>query len=71
MAGLALLGAVVGSSVLALIWPKPDRSAGLREEITAATLAPKPRDSVTVLVIGSDATPASHFFGVIGQLGAL
>ena len=55
MAGLALLGAVVGSSVLALIWPKPDRSAGLREEITAATLAPKPRDSVTVLVIGSDA----------------
>jgi LCP family protein required for cell wall assembly len=55
MAGLALLGAVVGSSVLAMIWPKPDRSVALREEITAATLAPKPRDSVTVLVIGSDA----------------
>lgn len=55
MAGLALVGAVLGSSVLAMVWPKPDRSAGLREEITAATLAPKPRDSVTVLVIGSDA----------------
>ncbi|MEB3316844.1 MAG: LCP family protein [Cyanobacteriota bacterium] len=55
MAGLALLGAVVGSSALALVWPKPDRSAGLREEVTAATLAAKPRDSVTVLVIGLDA----------------
>jgi LCP family protein required for cell wall assembly len=55
MVGLALVGAVAGSSVLALVWPKPDRSSGLREEITAATLAPKPRDSVTVLVIGSDA----------------
>jgi LCP family protein required for cell wall assembly len=55
MAGLALLGAVVGSSALALVWPKPDRSSGLREEVTAATLAAKPRDSVTVLVIGLDA----------------
>jgi LCP family protein required for cell wall assembly len=55
MAGLALLGAVLGTSVLALIWPRPDPSNSLREEITLATLAPKPRDSVTVLVIGSDA----------------
>ncbi|MEB3333803.1 MAG: LCP family protein [Cyanobacteriota bacterium] len=55
MAGLALVGAVVGSSVLGLVWPKPDQSNRLREEITAATLAPKPRESVTVLVIGSDA----------------
>jgi len=55
MVGLALVGAVVGSSALAMVWPKPDPSVGLREEITAATLAPKPRDSVTVLVIGSDA----------------
>jgi LCP family protein required for cell wall assembly len=38
-----------------VVWPKPDRSAHLREEITAATLAPKPSQTVTVLVIGSDA----------------
>jgi LCP family protein required for cell wall assembly len=55
MAGLALLGTVLGTSLLALIWPRPDPSSSLREEITVATLAPKPRDSVTVLVIGSDA----------------
>lgn len=55
MAGLAVLGAVLGTSVLALVWPRPDSSSSLREEITLATLAPKPRDSVTVLVIGSDA----------------
>jgi LCP family protein required for cell wall assembly len=55
MVGLALLGAVAGSGALALVWPKPDRSVALREELTAATLAPKPRDSITVLVIGSDA----------------
>ena len=55
MAGLAVVGAVAGSGALALVWPKPDRSVALREEVTAATLAPKPRDSITVLVIGSDA----------------
>jgi LCP family protein required for cell wall assembly len=55
MVALAVAGAVVGSSGLAVIWPKPDRSVALREEVTAASLAPKPRDAVTVLVIGSDA----------------
>ena len=55
LVGLAVLGAVLGSSALALVWPKTDRSMSLREEITAATLAPKPSDTVTVLVIGSDA----------------
>lgn len=55
MVAVAIAGAVVGSSGLAVIWPKPDRSVGLREEITAASLAPKPGDAVTVLVIGSDA----------------
>jgi LCP family protein required for cell wall assembly len=59
MAGLAALAAVVGSSALALVWPKPDRTVALREEITAANLAPKPRDSITVLVIGSDAETLS------------
>ncbi|MBM5816075.1 MAG: LytR family transcriptional regulator [Cyanobacteria bacterium K_Offshore_surface_m2_239] len=59
MAGLAVAGAVVGTGALALVWPKPDRSLALREEVTAATLAPKPRDSITVLVIGSDAETLS------------
>ena len=55
MALLAVLGALTGASLLGVIWPKPDRSAHLRDEITASALAPKPRDPVTVLVIGSDA----------------
>lgn len=55
MGALALLGAFTGASLLGVVWPKPDRSAHLREEITAATLAPKPGQTVTVLVIGSDA----------------
>ncbi|MFN9686554.1 MAG: LCP family protein [Cyanobacteriota bacterium] len=55
VAALALLGAFSGASLLAVVWPKPDRSAHLREEITAATLAPKPAQAITVLVIGSDA----------------
>lgn len=55
IAALALLGAFTGASVLAVVWPKPDRSAHFREEITTETLAPKPAKAVTVLVIGSDA----------------
>jgi LCP family protein required for cell wall assembly len=61
---MALLGAFAGATVLAMVWPKPDRSAHLREEITAASLAPKPREAVTVLVIGSDAdTPDAPING--------
>ncbi|MFM7464431.1 MAG: LCP family protein [Cyanobium sp.] len=52
---MALVGAIAGASLLGVIWPKPDRSAHLREEITADSLAPKPTETVTVLVIGSDA----------------
>jgi LCP family protein required for cell wall assembly len=59
LAAMALLGAFTGATVLAMVWPKPDRSAHLREEITAKTLAPKPRETVTVLVIGSDADTAT------------
>ncbi|MEB3256981.1 MAG: LCP family protein [Cyanobacteriota bacterium] len=55
LATLALVGALTGAGLLGVIWPKPDRSAHLREEITAETLAPKPSQPVTVLVIGSDA----------------
>lgn len=55
MASLALLGAFAGASLLGVVWPKPDRSAHLREEIRADNLAPKPSRAVTVLVIGSDA----------------
>lgn len=54
-AALALLGAFVGASLVEGLWRKQDRSALLREEITAAKLAPKPSQAVTVLVIGSDA----------------
>jgi LCP family protein required for cell wall assembly len=41
--------------VLSAIWPRYDRSEEPRSEITAASLAEKPRRAVTVLVIGSDA----------------
>ncbi|MEB3255693.1 MAG: LCP family protein [Synechococcaceae cyanobacterium] len=56
---LALAGCTVGSAVLAgwllgLVWPLKDRAAPQRQEITAATLAEKPRRPVTVLVIGVD-----------------
>jgi LCP family protein required for cell wall assembly len=46
---------MVGASLISMVWPKPDRSAHLREEITAGKLSPKPAQAVTVLVIGSDA----------------
>jgi LCP family protein required for cell wall assembly len=59
LAATAVLGAFAGASVLAMVWPKPDRSVQLREEVTAATLAPKPRETITVLVIGSDADTVS------------
>lgn len=55
MAALAVLGAMAGGWILGLVWPKPDRSAHLREEATAEQLAPKPNQAVTLLVIGSDA----------------
>ena len=54
LAALGVVGAITGASLLGVIWPKPDRSAHLRDEITAETLAPKPNQAVTVLVIGSD-----------------
>jgi LCP family protein required for cell wall assembly len=55
LTALGLVGAIVGASLLGVIWPKPDRSAHLRDEITADKLAPQPTEAVTVLVIGSDA----------------
>lgn len=55
MVAVALAGVWAGSTLLGLVWPKPDRSVALREDVTAETLAAKPRDSITVLVIGSDA----------------
>lgn len=51
-AGVGLLGAVW---LLGLVWPLKDRSAPERQEITAATLAEKPRRPITVLVVGLDA----------------
>jgi len=52
--GCALAGAVGASWFLGLIWPLRDRSGIPRQEITAATLADKPRRPITVLVIGLD-----------------
>ncbi len=50
----ALAGAVGASWFLGLIWPRRDPSGIPQQEITAATLADKPRRAITVLVIGLD-----------------
>ena len=55
LAGSALVGMVGAGWLLGLVWPLKDRSAAPRQEITAATLAEKPRRPITVLVIGIDA----------------
>lgn len=55
LVGSTLVGVVAASWLLGLFWPLKDRSATSRQEITAATLAEKPRRPITVLVIGLDA----------------
>lgn len=50
----ALVGAVGAAWLLGLAWPLKDRVSAPRQEITAATLAEKPRRPITVLVIGID-----------------
>ncbi|HYP03719.1 MAG TPA: LCP family protein [Cyanobium sp.] len=55
MAGLAGLAALGTLTLLSTLWPRYDRSEEPRSEITAASLADKPRRAVTVLVIGTDA----------------
>lgn len=55
LASLALAGALVGGSLLGAVWPLRDRSEGLKIDVTAASLAAKPKRSVTVMVIGTDA----------------
>jgi LCP family protein required for cell wall assembly len=52
--GLALLGAVLGSSLLAAVWREPDPASVDTLDITPATLAEKPGRAITVLVIGLD-----------------
>jgi len=52
--GLLLLGAVVGSMLLGLVWREPDRAGSDSLEISPASLAEKPRRAITVLVIGLD-----------------
>ena len=52
--GLVLLGAVLGSSLLAAVWREPDPASVDTLEITPATLAEKPGRAITVLVIGLD-----------------
>ncbi len=53
--GLAGLGSVAMVTLLGIVWPRQDRAEEPRGEITAATLAEKPRRPITVLVIGTDA----------------
>ena len=55
LASLALAGALIGGSLLGTVWPLKDRSEGLKNDVTTATLAARPQRSVTVLVIGTDA----------------
>jgi LCP family protein required for cell wall assembly len=55
MVGVGAVGALVGLGLLSVIWQEPDRAAPEEQEVTAASLADKPRRAVTVLVIGSDA----------------
>ena len=52
--GLFLMGALLGSMVLGLVWREPDRAGSDSLETTPATLAEKPRRPITVLVIGLD-----------------
>lgn len=54
LAGSAAAGFVAAGWLLGLLWPLKDRSAAPRQEITAATLAEKPRRPITVLVVGLD-----------------
>jgi LCP family protein required for cell wall assembly len=42
-------------TLLSALWPRYDRTEEPRSEITASSLADKPRRAVTVLVIGTDA----------------
>lgn len=50
----AAAGAVGAAWLLSLVWPLGDGSSAPKQEITAATLAEKPRRAITVLVIGID-----------------
>jgi LCP family protein required for cell wall assembly len=54
MVGAALAGAIGTSWLMGWVWPLKDRSAAPHREITAATLAEKPRRPITVLVVGLD-----------------
>ncbi len=52
---IAAGGALLGTSLLGLIWPVQDRALAPQPEIGPDTLAARPSRPVTVLVIGSDA----------------
>jgi LCP family protein required for cell wall assembly len=60
LASCTVGGALVAGWLLGLVWPLRDRAAPPRQEITAATLAEKPRRPVTVLVIGVDSEDISN-----------
>lgn len=53
-AALLAAGALAGSLLVGLLWREPDRAARNQLEVTAASLAEKPRRAVTVLVVGLD-----------------
>lgn len=54
-AGLVVLGALLGGSLLGLVWREPDPGGLTSSEISPASLAEKPSRPITVLVIGIDA----------------
>ena len=58
MLAVGLIGAVATTTLIGLIWRDQDRGS-VEKQLTAATLAEKPRRAVTVLVIGSDADSIS------------
>lgn len=54
-AALVGAGALLGLGLLGLVWPENDPALATGQQLSAGTLAEKPRRPITVLVIGSDA----------------
>ncbi|MEB3331193.1 MAG: LCP family protein [Synechococcaceae cyanobacterium] len=52
---VVVAGVVLGTTLLGLVWPEPDRGSPAEAQLKPSSLADKPRRPVTVLLIGSDA----------------
>ena len=51
---LVVIGAVLGTTALGVVWHPRDKAFEPKAELTPGTLAEKPRRPITLLVIGSD-----------------